>query len=208
MSKYSEADDYIEQVCSYIKFPLIRKKAANELMNHIDDKVFEYVHLGVDSKEAGLRAIEEMGASEEVGRSINNLYTPQINKIFIAAIIVMLTVGLVLRCYMDVINHELADSFFVNSIQYAACIVILLVITFSRFSRAREMRLTVLIFGGIIIGACIVTQVLNLSWMNHYIRNSLVIAAIPIYITVFYISGKQGWRGLLLSSVIFILLNF
>ena len=137
MSKYSEADDYIEQVCSYIKFPLIRKKAANELMNHIDDKVFEYVHLGVDSKEAGLRAIEEMGAPEDVGRSINNLYSPKINKIFIAAIIVMLTVGLVLRCYMDVINHEFADSFFVNSIQYVVCIVILLAITFSRFSYAK-----------------------------------------------------------------------
>ncbi|WP_454191438.1 FtsW/RodA/SpoVE family cell cycle protein [Paenibacillus sp. Marseille-Q7038] len=70
---------FLDQVCRHIKVKKMHPEIREELTNHIEDRM-EELQLRGSSKETSVHmAIEEMGAPDVIGRSMNETHKPVLN---------------------------------------------------------------------------------------------------------------------------------
>lgn len=67
-------DKYIELACAKIKGKYIRNEVAQELSDHIDDRIEYYREAGYVDEIASQKALEHMGDAETVSNSISKLH--------------------------------------------------------------------------------------------------------------------------------------
>lgn len=75
MSFY-KAQDFVEEILSYVKFSFDRKEISLELNQHMVDKIEHYMEKGYDEKEAENLAINHMGDPKEIGVQLNKEHNP------------------------------------------------------------------------------------------------------------------------------------
>ncbi|TCO74755.1 FtsW/RodA/SpoVE family cell cycle protein [Marinisporobacter balticus] len=78
----SQINDYLSQVCSYIKYKEAHEEIKLELNSHIQDIADEYIEDGFSQDEGIKNAIHRMGIAEEVGKKLHLAHkgTPEENK--------------------------------------------------------------------------------------------------------------------------------
>ncbi len=82
-------DEFVNDVCSYIKCKDVHSDVKEELSLHIDELKDNYVYGGLSDFEAEQKAICDMGSAAEIGEKLNKQHKPQIewNLIILTAII-------------------------------------------------------------------------------------------------------------------------
>jgi cell division protein FtsW (lipid II flippase) len=70
-------DEYINDVCLYIKCRKAHKEVTEELCDHINEVKERLISDGITEETAELQAIEAMGESRLVGEELNKKYKPQ-----------------------------------------------------------------------------------------------------------------------------------
>lgn len=75
----SKTDEYIEEICSYVKFKKARNEIKTEFINHIEEKTEDLMLSGMNEEDAARKAITEMGEAETVGKLLNESHkgTPE-----------------------------------------------------------------------------------------------------------------------------------
>lgn len=81
MSFY-KAQDFVEEIVSYVKFIFDRQEISLELNNHMIDKIEYYIEKDHDEKEAERLAINDMGDPKEIGIELNKQHNPIIGWIW------------------------------------------------------------------------------------------------------------------------------
>lgn len=71
-----EVNEFLDSVCSEIKYKSARSKVKDELMNHIDDHASRLISMGYDHDEAYKRAVTAMGESSKIGKALNKEHKP------------------------------------------------------------------------------------------------------------------------------------
>lgn len=89
-----EIDNYLDKVCSRVKFARAHKGLKKELRNHIDDQINDYIKKGLDKDEATIKAIEQMGDPLEVGEDLNEIHKPQTDWITIGLVSILMIFGI------------------------------------------------------------------------------------------------------------------
>ena len=70
----NEIDNYLDNVCSYIKNKKFHEEIKLELNDHIQDLVENYTSSGLTKEESTKKALLEMGSAEIVGIDLDNVH--------------------------------------------------------------------------------------------------------------------------------------
>jgi len=82
--------EYIDNVCSQIRYKPIRNEIAEELTNHLEECKENYIQDGMKETEAELNAVKQMGDAEKVGKQLNKIHRPKLD------VKLLLIIGIVL----------------------------------------------------------------------------------------------------------------
>lgn len=75
-----QLDIFVGEVCSQIKCEEVHSEIKEELLNHLEEIIEEYIEQGATLEEANRQAIAHMGDSEKIGCDLNKVYQePVIN---------------------------------------------------------------------------------------------------------------------------------
>lgn len=70
---------YLSDVKEQIKYVPAREKLCLELQEHMEDRIDEYMELGIEAKEAEAKAVANMGDASELGIKLNESYHLQLH---------------------------------------------------------------------------------------------------------------------------------
>lgn len=73
---WHDVDNFLNEVCKYVKFKGAHEGITEELQNHIQDRVHDYVEGGMEEELAVKKAVEAMGNPEDIGIELNRQHRP------------------------------------------------------------------------------------------------------------------------------------
>ncbi|APC39394.1 FtsW/RodA/SpoVE family cell cycle protein [Clostridium estertheticum] len=117
----SKINEYIDNICSYVKFKGAHKEIKKELLSHIEDIVDENNESGLSELESTSEAIKRMGDGEAIGKQLNIAHkgTPDWITLLLTIILVNAGVGLMyLIQYKN--SYKPSDYLFNHSLLYSA----------------------------------------------------------------------------------------
>ena len=100
MPMHNDKERFLQNILSHIKLPFDRKEIYNELANHIDDRIDDFIKEGFTREESTNKAIKAMGDATVIGKELNQMHNPllgwlwKISDLFLKgiSIIVILTI--------------------------------------------------------------------------------------------------------------------
>ena len=109
--------EYIDSVCSQIKYKPIRNEISEELTNHLEECKENYIQDGMKENEAESKAVKQMGDAEKVGKQLNKIHGPKLDvKLLLIIGIVLFFSVLVALTRANSLNYSVIDSNGVNSV--------------------------------------------------------------------------------------------
>ncbi|MCI6276899.1 MAG: permease prefix domain 1-containing protein [Clostridium sp.] len=92
-----EIEEYLDEICSHVKYKRDRQAIREEIGAHINERIWDLKHDGLNEEEAVARAIESMGDADSIGISLNKVHNPILGWIFyITNMAAKLVIGLVI----------------------------------------------------------------------------------------------------------------
>lgn len=87
-------EEYLDKVCSKVKFAKAHRGLKKEIRYHIDDQMNDYIKSGLNKDEATIKAITEMGDPIVVGEDLNKIHKPQTDWITLGLVSLLMIFGL------------------------------------------------------------------------------------------------------------------
>lgn len=116
----SKINEYIDYVCSYVKYKEAHKEIKQELSSHIEDIVSEYTSNGMLQEESVLKAVQRMGDGEAVGKQLDIAHKGTPDWITLILTIVLVNTGVALMYLMQYkSSYGNNDYLFNHSLLYA-----------------------------------------------------------------------------------------
>ena len=116
----SKIKEYIDYVCSYVKYKEAHKEIKKELSSHIEDIVGEYTSSGMLQDESVIKAVERMGNGEAVGKQLDIAHKGTPDWITLILTIVLVNTGVALMYLMQYkSSYGNNDYLFNHSLLYA-----------------------------------------------------------------------------------------
>ncbi|MGH4119628.1 FtsW/RodA/SpoVE family cell cycle protein [Clostridium sp.] len=117
----SKISEYIDYVCSYVKYKAAHKEVKQELSSHIEDIIDEYAESGILDEEAVSKAVERMGDGVTLGKQLNIAHKGNPDWITLILTIILLNTGVALMYLMQYrSSYGRNDYLFNHSLIYAS----------------------------------------------------------------------------------------
>ncbi|MBL4933833.1 FtsW/RodA/SpoVE family cell cycle protein [Clostridium paridis] len=111
-------EEYVEEICSYIKFKKVHTEIKLEILDHIQEKTEELMLNGLSKEEALKKALDEIGQAELIGRPLNQSHKASAEWGLLSMTIVFSLLGIVIA-YLIVANKVINYSTpFYNSVVF------------------------------------------------------------------------------------------
>lgn len=94
---YKTAREYVNAVCSQIRWKKARDGIREELEGHISDQRAAYIGVGMSEVEATEKAVEQMGDPVEVGAQLDRLHRPKPQPMMLLLVFAIVLSGLVFK---------------------------------------------------------------------------------------------------------------
>ncbi|MGL5352701.1 MAG: permease prefix domain 1-containing protein, partial [Clostridium sp.] len=94
-------DNYINNVCGLIKNKRVHKNIKEELLDHIEEIIEDSIEGGKSEEEAINYALEQMGAFDVVGSSLNKVHKAAPDWILIAMTSILISFGVLTLVIMN-----------------------------------------------------------------------------------------------------------
>lgn len=109
MPTHNDKEEFLQKVLSYIKLPFDREDIYNELNNHMEDHINDYMEEGYTNEEAIENVIEVMGDATDLGKELNQMHKPLLGWVWkisdilvkIIGVVVILCLGIILLSSID-----------------------------------------------------------------------------------------------------------
>lgn len=103
--------DFIKEVCEEIKYNPVKKPISEELEEHIQDRKEDYIHNGMQEKQAEEKAIKQMGNAKEIGKKLNQVHRPKLDWKLLILVLVLVAYGVYMAiCKQNSTNTILKDT--------------------------------------------------------------------------------------------------
>lgn len=196
----SKITDYINYVCSYVKFKEAHKEIKEELFSHIEDIVDENNGSGLSQEDSLRDAIKRMGDGEAVGKQLNIAHKGTADWITLLLTIILVNTGVGLMYLIQYKGPTQPSNYLFNqSLLYSAIGTVGIVLLYF-FDYRKLEKYSIHVF----IGMCVL---FTLSFfIGHPVSGSLFISigafsldikAISLYIFVISLAGifnKYDWN--------------
>jgi len=115
----AKIQEYINNVCSQIKFRAVHKEIRLELEAHLEELIEEYIDSGFSENEGISKAIAQMGNADAVGQQLNVIHRPKPDWNLVALSLILINVGLVAMYLMEKYSLSTSLPIFDRSLFYA-----------------------------------------------------------------------------------------
>lgn len=105
----NKLDNFLDLICSRIKYKPIRESISDEIKNHIEELKENYVLEGNSQEIAEEKAILNMGNAEEIGEKLNKIHRPKIDIKLLIIVFFMIAVGII-------VTYSLSTSIYKNGL--------------------------------------------------------------------------------------------
>lgn len=102
-------EEYVEEICSYIKFKKAHKEIKLEFLNHIEEKTEDLILQGMSEEEASKKALAEIGQAELIGKQLDQSHKATPEWGLLSMTIVFSLLGIVIA-YLIVANKVINYS--------------------------------------------------------------------------------------------------
>lgn len=103
-----EIEEYLDEICSHVKYKRDRQAIREEIGAHINERIWDLKHEGLNEEEAVARAIESVGDADSIGISLNKVHNPILGWIFyITNMAAKLVIGLVIVLFTFLLISEI-----------------------------------------------------------------------------------------------------
>lgn len=130
MSQNNKAKDYLQEVCSHIRWKRAHEIVLKELEAHIEDQQEAFIASGMAEADASAKAVEEMGDAAVVGSMLDRSYRPKPAWNVIAITVALMIIGYFSRLYIISQNRTYYAVQPVQSLLWLAAAVVLLIIAY------------------------------------------------------------------------------
>ncbi|MBU3200440.1 FtsW/RodA/SpoVE family cell cycle protein [Clostridium estertheticum] len=188
----SKINEYIDNICSYVKFKGAHKEIKEELLSHIEDIVDENNERGLSDVESTSAAIKRMGDGEAIGKQLNIAHKGTPDWITLLLTIILVNAGVVLMYLIQYKNsYKPSDYLFNHSLLYSAIGTIGVVLLYF-FDYRKLEKYSKYIF----VGMCL--SFILIFFIGHPINGipslsigsfSVDIKAISLYVFVISVAG-------------------
>ncbi|MBU3184775.1 FtsW/RodA/SpoVE family cell cycle protein [Clostridium estertheticum] len=188
----SKINEYIDMICSYVKFRGAHKEIKDELFAHIEDIVDENNESGLSDVESTSEALKRMGDGEAIGKQLNIAHKGTPDWITLLLTIILVNAGVVLMYLIQYKNsYNTSDYLFNHSLLYSAIGTVGVVLLYF-FDYRKLEKYSKYIF----IGMCL--SFILLFFIGHPINGttsfsidsfSIDIKAISLYVFVISLAG-------------------
>ena len=211
-------ENYIKDVCLYIKCRKAHKEVKDELYDHISEIKERLISDGESEDEAELNAVAAMGDSRLVGEELNKKYKPQTSWSLLGLFAFIIIFSGVFF-YLFSGNAEMLNAYlnFGNYLIWVGISLgLMILVMFSNYTKLNKYAVVILcglIAVIIVLAICAHSynySVLRVFGVNFNIANFLMLAIIPISALVYRAKNKgfsaiAGFYILLMAvSVIFL----
>lgn len=109
-------ENYLHEVCSYIKNKDVHKEIADEIREHIYEIVDEYTNEDLSEDESINKAIKRLGSASECGIKLNKVHRVKPDVISIILALALAVIGII-TMYSIEKNNIVEDTSFFNNIR-------------------------------------------------------------------------------------------
>ena len=197
--------EYIKIVCEQIRWKKAHASISKELEDHIIDQKSAFLNSGLDDKTATEKAIIEMGDPVMIGTELDRTYRPKIEWSILALTLIMILMGLLIRCFMI---YDNADSLFRDILSIILGFAFMFAAYFWDFTSIGKHPMK--IFFGLTI---LLFTLHNMSPYSNYlsfntlllpINFSFVFLLLPTaFAGIIYAMRNKGYLGIIQIGVIF-----
>jgi len=185
----SKISEYIDYVCSYVKYKGAHKEIKQEISSHIEDIVDEYAEKEILQDESVIKAIERMGDGEVVGKQLNIAHKGTPDWITLILTIVLVNSGIALIHFMQYKNSYISSShLFKNSVIYTAIGTIGIILLYF-FNYKKLEKYSKYIF----VGMCLIFILLFINNIINLIDlradSTVDIKSIGLYVFIIALAG-------------------
>ncbi|MBK5241733.1 FtsW/RodA/SpoVE family cell cycle protein [Clostridium sp.] len=188
----SKISEYIDYVCSYVKYKAAHKEIKQELSSHIEDIVDEYASSRILQEEAVSKAVERMGDGITLGKQLNIAHKGTPDWITLILTIILVNTGVALMYLMQYkSSYQHSDYLFNHSLLYSAIGTIGIVLLYF-FDYRKLEKYSQHIFAGmclLFILFIFIGNPINGSLFISIGSFSIDIKAISLYVFIFSLSG-------------------
>lgn len=120
--------DFINKICSRIKYTQMNEEIANELDSHIEDLKEELLKTEIDHNQIEQKAINQMGNIEDIANQFNKVYCPKYDWILNALTFLLLLFGIIISFSLNKLQIIENLNFKILSIPIGIVLGILLIL--------------------------------------------------------------------------------
>ncbi len=207
MSEYNgHVGEFLKKVMSHIKYRSIHKTIEDELSVHIEEQKAEYIKRGIDEENAAVKAIEQMGDPDLVGKQLNKAHSPRTEWSILIITFVIVILGGAVQFFLSGESIRNEDLFF-KYLFYApiGILVFSCVYFFDYTLLGRHPKLVVCILLGAAIGGFYILERRYGAFLHVYYISLL---AIPVFGVVVYSLRGRGYLGIIGSGFFYAAIAF
>ena len=93
--------DYINEVCSQVRFKKVHQEIKLELETHFQEIVEEYLEQGFSEEEAIDKAISQMGDANLIGKQLNKVHKPKPEWSILLLSLLFINIGLLAMYFIQ-----------------------------------------------------------------------------------------------------------
>lgn len=190
LAQNAKVQEYLNNVCTYIKWGEVHEQVKLELLAHIEDCVLEYTAEGMKEQQAIEMAISRMGDSVALGKQLHQTHKPPINWLLLSIVSILAGMGLFTLYSVEIqgsLMRHISVSVFTNSVVYVVIgLAVLLGLAYFDYRKLKFygwhlfagtmfVWLMLLVFGGTMVNG---KPYLNLGFINiNYVDVTPVLLA-------------------------------
>ena len=174
----NKVDEYINDVCKLIKNKKVHNEIKEELLDHINDIIEDYLEIGMSLEIAIDKALMQMGNAEVIGHDLNKAHKSNSDWLLLIITTCLISFGFLTTAFLQL--NTFNDSYYINYISkllvfLVISIVLSLFILKLDYRNLKKYSLTLYI-----ISISLILLTLTFSLSINGARNWLIIGSVSI----------------------------
>ncbi|MGG3283373.1 FtsW/RodA/SpoVE family cell cycle protein [Paenibacillus solani] len=130
VEEYKVVQDFLSRVCKQVRARTMHPEIREELLGHIEERTELLMLEGNAEEPAVQEAVKQMGAPEEIGKSLHLAHRPQLDWKLLVLLVLMTMIGLFGALSIDNAGTEILSDFFIRKLVFFCIGLIFLIVLY------------------------------------------------------------------------------
>jgi len=130
VEEYKVVQNFLSCVCKQVRARAMHPEIREELLGHIEERTELLMLEGNAEEPAVQEAVKQMGAPEEIGKSLHLAHRPQLDWKLLVLLVLMTMIGLFGALSIDNAGTEILSDFFLRKLVFFGIGLILLIVLY------------------------------------------------------------------------------